>query len=196
MGGFSSQRRTDSPMSLIHAFPIDDMYTPEFSYSFQQNNGSFQETAREDSPVEVATLPPKTKSKPTRGCQRKTIQCDDAPDKLHGQTRNKLRLRSSNVRYGEWEMEEGAPSRGLVYEAEAGTTFKLRHGWEILKGSPKWMQKSGEASINQNADVGDDEEDEVQEIRRPVGRDKAKDAAQNKGSGASGSSSMNDEAFS
>ncbi|GJS77116.1 hypothetical protein Tco_0726997, partial [Tanacetum coccineum] len=52
-----------------------------------------------------------------------------------------------------------------------------------------------EASINQNANVGDDDEDEVQEIRRPMGRDKAKDAVKNKGSRALGSSSTNDEAF-
>ncbi|GJU86321.1 putative reverse transcriptase domain-containing protein [Tanacetum coccineum] len=83
--------------------------------------------------------------------------------------------------------------RALVdYETETVTTFKLRHCWDILKGSPKWMQsevpkfsaksregskryktswsssfntESGEASINLNANVGDDEEDEVQEIR-------------------------------
>ncbi|GJX70114.1 inositol-tetrakisphosphate 1-kinase [Tanacetum coccineum] len=94
--------------------------------------------------------------------------------------------------------------------------------WEILKDSPKWMQsevlkfaaksrggskrykssgsssfntESEEASINLNANVGDDEEDEVQKIRRPMGRDKAKDAAKKKGSRASGSSSMNDEAL-
>ncbi|GKE63628.1 zinc finger BED domain-containing protein RICESLEEPER 2-like protein, partial [Tanacetum coccineum] len=108
------------------------------------------------------------------------------------------------------------------YEAETVTTFKLRHCWEILKGSPKWMQsevpkfvgksaegskryktsgsssfniESGEASINLNVDVGDDEEDKVQEIRRPIGRDKVKYAAKKKGSRASGSLSMNDEAL-
>ncbi|GJR78085.1 hypothetical protein Tco_0148870 [Tanacetum coccineum] len=49
MGGSSSQRHTDPTMSPIHAFSIEDVYTPEFSDSFQQ--GSFQETAREDSPI-------------------------------------------------------------------------------------------------------------------------------------------------
>ncbi|GJY75575.1 hypothetical protein Tco_0480691 [Tanacetum coccineum] len=89
MGGSLSQRRTDPPMSPIHAFPIEDMYTPEFSDSFQQNTGSFQETAREDSPVEVATSPPKTK-KQTKGRQKRTIQRDDAPGILHGHMRKKL----------------------------------------------------------------------------------------------------------
>ncbi|GJW64835.1 gamma-glutamyltranspeptidase 1 [Tanacetum coccineum] len=119
--------------------------------------------------------------------------------------------------------DEDYYARALVdYEAETGTTFKLRHCWEILKGSQKWMKsevpkftakswgyskrykpsgsrsfntESGEASINLNANVGDDEEDEVKEIRRPNGRDKAKDAAKKKGPRASGSSSMNDEAL-
>ncbi|GJW19093.1 hypothetical protein Tco_0026529 [Tanacetum coccineum] len=55
-----------------------------------------------------------------------------------------------------------------------------------------------ETSINLNTNVGDDDEDEVQKIRRPIGRDKARNAAKKKGSResrASGSSSMNDEAF-
>nr|GEW38546.1 hypothetical protein [Tanacetum cinerariifolium] len=55
--------------------------------------------------------------------------------------------------------------------------------------------KHRKASINLNANVGDDKEDEVQEIRRPMGRDKVKDAAKKKGSRALGSSSMNDEAL-
>ncbi|GKD32469.1 hypothetical protein Tco_1247978 [Tanacetum coccineum] len=78
MGGSSSQRRTDPPMSPIHAFPTKDMHTPEFSDSFQENTGSFQEPAHEESFVEVATSPPKTK-KPTRGRQKRTIQSDDVP---------------------------------------------------------------------------------------------------------------------
>nr|GEV44583.1 hypothetical protein [Tanacetum cinerariifolium] len=74
------------------------------------------------------------------------------------------------------------------------------HCWEVLKGSPKWMEtgvlkflsnpktrkgcktsgsssfnrESVDASINLNVDVGDNEEDEVQEVRQPMGREKAK----------------------
>nr|GEY23251.1 hypothetical protein [Tanacetum cinerariifolium] len=50
-------------------------------------------------------------------------------------------------------------------------------------------------SINLNVDVGDDEEDEVQEIRRPIGKDKAKGSMKKKGQRASGSSSTNDDAL-
>ncbi|GKB71534.1 ribonuclease H-like domain-containing protein [Tanacetum coccineum] len=75
----------------------------------------------------------------------------------------------------------------LDYEAEHGMSFTLHHCWEVLKGSPKWMDTKGpnfatkhqaskryktfgsisfntdseDASINLNVDVGDDEEDVV-----------------------------------
>ncbi|GJV26523.1 hypothetical protein Tco_1379218 [Tanacetum coccineum] len=253
VGGSSSQRHTDPPMSPTHAFPIEDMYTPEFSNSFQQNTGSFQETAHEDSPVEVVTSLPKTK-KPTRGRQKRMIQSDDAPRQIAwtheeeivlckgwvyvsennsvGNTRKDAGfwcevlqyMESKTKQYGrqtyymvneKWKtvrsvvvrfcgvygnvmrrlQESGASdqdyyARALVdYEVETGTTFKLYHCWEILK-------ESVEASINLNAKIGNDEEDEVQEIQRPIGRDKAKDAAKKKkGSRASRSSSINDEAL-
>ncbi|GJZ89140.1 retrotransposon protein, putative, ty1-copia subclass [Tanacetum coccineum] len=74
------------------------------------------------------------------------------------------------------------------YEAEHRIPFTLRHYWEILK-------EFGDTSINLNVDVGDDEEDEVQELRRPIGRNKAK-VLKKKGPRSSGlSSSTNDEAF-
>ncbi|GJX77663.1 hypothetical protein Tco_0324474 [Tanacetum coccineum] len=60
-------------------------------------------------------------------------------------------------------------------------------------GSSSFNAKSGDASINLNNTV--DDEDDMQEIRRPKGRDKAKDTAKNKGSKASGSSTMNDDAL-
>nr|GEX44876.1 ribonuclease H-like domain-containing protein [Tanacetum cinerariifolium] len=41
-------------------------------------------------------------------------------------------------------------------------------------GSSSFNSDSGEASINLNTKVGDNDEDEVQEIRRPGGRDKAR----------------------
>ncbi|GKA33738.1 glutathione S-transferase T3-like protein [Tanacetum coccineum] len=108
----------------------------------------------------------------------------------------------------------------IHYQAECGLPFKFRHCWEVLKDSPKFQEiafpnfnqgsqgsskrqkssgsssfnaESGDASINLNNTVND--EDDVQEIRRPEGRDKAKAAAKNKGSKASGSSTMNDDAL-
>nr|GEX59520.1 hypothetical protein [Tanacetum cinerariifolium] len=204
MGGSPSQRRTDPLMSPIHAFPIEDICTHEFSDSFQQNTGSFQETTREDSPVEVVTSPRKTK-KTIRGRQKRTIQSDDAPRQIAWTNAEEIALRkgwiyvsenssvgntrkdagfwcevlkymgSKTKQYGhrtydmvneKWKMvcpvvvqfygvygnvmhrlqESGASDEdyyawALVdYEAETGTMFKLHHCWEILKGSPKWIQ--------------------------------------------------------
>nr|GEU31594.1 hypothetical protein [Tanacetum cinerariifolium] len=111
----------------------------------------------------------------------------------------------------------------LDYEAKIGVLFKLYNCWEDLKGSLKWMETEvlkflamsgedsgkryktsgsssfntdfGEASINLNVDVGDDEEDEVREIRRPIGRDKTNGSMNKKGQRALGSSSTNDDAL-
>ncbi|GKD43798.1 hypothetical protein Tco_1268443 [Tanacetum coccineum] len=92
MGGSSSQPHTEPPMSLIHAFPIEDMYSAKFSDSFQQNTDSFQETAREDSPIEVATPPPKSKSKPTRGRQKRMVQNEDAPRQIAWTNKEEIAL--------------------------------------------------------------------------------------------------------
>ncbi|GKD38399.1 glutathione S-transferase T3-like protein [Tanacetum coccineum] len=92
----------------------------------------------------------------------------------------------------------------IPYQAECGLPFKFRQ--EIAfpnfnqgsqgsskrhksSGSNSFNAKSGDAIINLNNTVND--EYDVQEIRRPEGRDKAK----NKGSKASGSSTMNDDAL-
>ncbi|GKC49686.1 hypothetical protein Tco_1072431, partial [Tanacetum coccineum] len=94
-------------------------------------------------------------------------------------------VRSLNVRYGEREMEDGAPERGSVLWSVRPKLmetkvpkFLAKYGevsGKIYKtsGSSSINTKSGEASIKLNVDVGDDEEDE----------------------GALGSSSMNDKAL-
>ncbi|GKC63610.1 reverse transcriptase domain-containing protein [Tanacetum coccineum] len=62
-------------------------------------------------------------------------------------------------------------------------------------GSSSFNTESGDASINMNVDVGNEQEDEVQELLRSIGRDKVK-GLKKKGSRSSGSSSsMNDEAL-
>nr|GEX33399.1 putative reverse transcriptase domain-containing protein [Tanacetum cinerariifolium] len=88
----------------------------------------------------------------------------------------------------------------IHYEINTELPFKLRHCWEILKDHPKWQEiaipnfntgseggskrhkstgsssfntESGEASINLNTNVDDNDEDKVQEIQRPEGKDKA-----------------------
>ncbi|GJS73370.1 hypothetical protein Tco_0706211 [Tanacetum coccineum] len=98
-------------------------------------------------------------------------------------------IKSKTKQYGRrtYDMETGDGDEDYVqramihYEIETGLPFKLRHCWEILKYRPKcpFNTKSGEASINLNTNVGDNEEDDVQEIRRPRGRDKARAAGKN-----------------
>nr|GEY13330.1 hypothetical protein [Tanacetum cinerariifolium] len=91
------------------------------------------------------------------------------------------------------EDEDYIQTAMIHYEVETEIPFKLLHCWEVLKDRPKWQEialpksstgsggskrhksagsssfntESGEASINLNTNVGDNDEDEVQEIRRP-----------------------------
>ncbi|GKA98606.1 putative reverse transcriptase domain-containing protein [Tanacetum coccineum] len=105
--------------------------------------------------------------------------------------------------------DEDYINRAMIhYQVETGNTFKYRHCREVLKDSLKWKEQelkifateseggskrhkssgsssfnieSGDASINLNTNAGDNDEDEVQEIRRLEGRDKARAAGKNKG---------------
>ncbi|GJS63015.1 glutathione S-transferase T3-like protein [Tanacetum coccineum] len=88
----------------------------------------------------------------------------------------------------------------IHYEIDTGLPFKLRRCWEILKDHPKWKEiaipnfntvskggskrhkstgsssfniESGEASINLNTNVDDNDEDEVQKIQRPDGQEQS-----------------------
>ncbi|GKG06897.1 hypothetical protein Tco_0329866, partial [Tanacetum coccineum] len=71
---------------------------------------------------------------------------------------NKI-IRLSNERYVEREMKDGAPGLGLVLWMRRGGSKRYKSS-----GSSSFNTEFGEASINLNANVGDDEEDEVHEI--------------------------------
>ncbi|GKB66935.1 RNA-directed DNA polymerase, eukaryota [Tanacetum coccineum] len=115
--------------------------------------------------------------------------------------------------------------RALIdYQAEYGVSFTLLHCWEVLKESEKWRsgevplfmqeredgknkrykssdsssfntKESGEESINLNTTVGDEAENEVEDVRRPkpMGRDQAK--RKMKAGSASSASSFDVEAL-
>nr|GEY43346.1 hypothetical protein [Tanacetum cinerariifolium] len=97
--------------------------------------------------------------------------------------------------------EEDYVQRAMIhYETETGIPFKLFHCWEILKDRPKWQEialpkfstgsggskrhkssssssfnaESGEASINLNTNVDNNAKDDVLEVQRPEGGDKAR----------------------
>ncbi|GJY20489.1 RNA-directed DNA polymerase, eukaryota [Tanacetum coccineum] len=115
--------------------------------------------------------------------------------------------------------------RALIdYQAEYGVSFTLLHCWEVLKESEKCRsgevplfmkdrddgknrrykssgsssfntKESGEESINLNTTVGDEAENEVEEVRRlkPMGKDQAK--RKMKAGSASSASSFDVEAL-
>ncbi|GJZ63868.1 putative reverse transcriptase domain-containing protein, partial [Tanacetum coccineum] len=87
----------------------------------------------------------------------------------------------------------------IHYEHEIGVPFRYHHCWDVLKDSLKFQEitfpnfnqgsegsskrhkstgsssfntESREANINLNTTVGDNDDDDVQKIRRPQGRDK------------------------
>ncbi|GKB60702.1 hypothetical protein Tco_0916888, partial [Tanacetum coccineum] len=159
-------------MSPIRIFPTEGMYEPQYLDYFQ-HTASLKHTASEDSPVEVATPP--LKSKPTRGRQKRMAQNENAPRKTAWTNEEEIALckglvhvseNSSKVRLNVAQFcgvyanvmrrvqesgdgDEGYYARALIdYEAEHGMPFTLRHCWEVLK-------ESGDASINLNVDVGD-----------------------------------------
>ncbi|GJT36023.1 hypothetical protein Tco_0926442 [Tanacetum coccineum] len=228
MGGSSSQPHIEQPMSPIHAFSIEDMYSPEFSNPFQQNTSSFKEITRETSPVEVMGEPSNSNSKPTRGHQNRMVQNEDAPRQIAwtnaeeillckgwvhvsessklGNTRKDAGLWTEVLHYMEsktklychqtydevnkkWKtvrpnmvwfcgvygnvMRRAQESRDEDYYNRA--LFDYEAGNQSAEGTDKryktygsspFNTESGEASINSNVDVGDDEE----EVMRSFGR--------------------------
>ncbi|GKA27035.1 glutathione S-transferase T3-like protein [Tanacetum coccineum] len=244
MGGSSSQPRTDPPRSPINAFPIEELYTPEFfSEPLQENTGYWQApNTYEATGEQVTTSPTKNRKKATRNRQKRMIENDDAPRQTPWTTAEEVALakesktkqygrRTYDVVLGKWKTvrpfvirfsgiysnvmrmaqesgvgDEDYVQRAMIhYEIKTGIPFKLRHCWEILKDRPKWQEialpkfstgfggskrhkssgsnsfntESGEASINLNTNV-DNDEDGVQEVQRPEGRDKARAAGKKK----------------
>ncbi|GKD10107.1 hypothetical protein Tco_1189792 [Tanacetum coccineum] len=88
MGDSSSQPHTEQLMSLIYAFPTEDMYPPQYSDSFQ-HTATFQHTVRENSPVEVVA-PQRIRSQ-LEDAQRGQLKTRLHPGRLHEQMRKKLR---------------------------------------------------------------------------------------------------------
>ncbi|GJV83857.1 putative reverse transcriptase domain-containing protein [Tanacetum coccineum] len=224
MGGSSSQRHTEQPLSPIPSFRNEELYSPQFLEDMYQN------TVHEDSP-EVPRCTPWTNEEEIALCKgwvhvsensakgnaRKTDGFwTEVKDYVHKKTNSDKR--TYDMVCGKWKtvrpnvarfcgvhdnvarmaQESGAGDEDyfnkalLDYEAEFGLPFTLRHCWEVLKYSPKWLKQvvpkysksskksktsgsssfnteSGDASINLNVDAGDDDENEVHEILRTMG---------------------------
>nr|GEY24823.1 putative ribonuclease H-like domain-containing protein [Tanacetum cinerariifolium] len=142
-------------------------------------------TSPHESPVEqVATSPTKTKNL-TRARQKKTIQSDDVPWQIVRTTEEEIALVKGWVAI----YENNKRGNAMKEYSEGGS--KRHKSFD----SSSFNTESRDASINLNTNVADKDEDEVQKIRRPGGRDKARAAGKNKGSKTSGSPTMNDDAL-
>nr|GEU54786.1 hypothetical protein [Tanacetum cinerariifolium] len=183
-------------MTTINAFPVEKLYSPQFSDSFQANTGYWQEPNPHESPVEqVLTSSTKTK-KPTRSRQRGRFKAIMHPGRLRGQLRNTLCwlkvglpfLKTSRKESGAGD--EDYINRAMIhYQIEIRLPFKYRHCWDVLKDCLKWKEIALPKFTTESEGV------EVREIRRRGSKDKARAAGKNKGSKASGSSTMNDDAL-
>ncbi|GJT78376.1 hypothetical protein Tco_1045101 [Tanacetum coccineum] len=187
MGGSSSQPRTDPAMSLINAFPVEDFYTRWVAISKNSKHGNARR--KDGFWCEVlAYIESKTKAYGRRMydmvCGKwKTVR--PAMIRFCGVYSNVMRIAQDSG-----AGDEDYVQRAMIhYQAETGLPFKFRHCWDVLKDSLKWKEIT-----LPNFNTGS-EGDEVQEIRRPGGRDKARAIGKNKGSKASGSSTMNYDAL-
>nr|GEV13835.1 hypothetical protein [Tanacetum cinerariifolium] len=170
----------------VNYTPYSKTHIPYQIHSLQHTS-SFQHTAREDSSIEVAASPPKSKLKPIRVCQKRTIQNEDAPWQTTWTNEKEITLCKGWIhvlkRNPKW-MDTEVPK--FLSNPHASKRYKIY-------GSSSFNTESGDASINLNVDVRNDKEYEVHELRRPMGRDKAK-GLKKRGPRSSGSSSnTNDE---
>ncbi|GJR05187.1 hypothetical protein Tco_0528171 [Tanacetum coccineum] len=201
MGGSSSQPRTDPAMSPINAFPVEELYSPQFSDSFQENIGYWQEPTPHESPVEQVAASPTKKKKATCNRQKMTIQSDDAPRQTPWTTEEEITLakgwlvvyearRQTSFWYEVLQSGDGDyVEKAMVhYELETGLPFRLRHCWEILKDRPKWQEV---ALPNFATESGGSKRHKA----FGSSSDKARSARKNKGSKASGSSTLNEDAL-
>ncbi|GJR01395.1 hypothetical protein Tco_0524379 [Tanacetum coccineum] len=210
MGGSSSQPRTDQVHSPINAFSLEELYTPDFSESLQENTGFWQAPNPYEVPIEQVETSLTKKKKATRNRQKKTIQSDDAPRQTSWTTEEEIALCkgwlavSENSKHGNSRKQGGfwceILKDHLKWQEIAIPNFNTwsKGGSKKHKstGSSSFNTESCKASINLNTNVDDNDEDEVQEIQRPEGRDKARAAKRkNKGSKSSASSSVNEDAL-
>ncbi|GJX25239.1 hypothetical protein Tco_0231535 [Tanacetum coccineum] len=114
MGGSSSQPRTDPPLSPINAFLLGDLYMPQFSDSFQENTGYWQQPDHDDSPVKQVATSPTKKKKATRNRQKRVNQTEPAPWQTAWKTKEEIVLAKG------WCSVSENNERGNSFNAESG----------------------------------------------------------------------------
>ncbi|GJW18715.1 hypothetical protein Tco_0026151 [Tanacetum coccineum] len=201
MGGSSSQPRTDPALSPINAFLVEELYTPEFLNSLQDNTGYWQAPNPHESLVEQVAASPTKKKKATHNRQKRMIESNDVPRQTPWTTEEEIALAkgwlaiSKNSKHGNARRQD-CPKWKEIAIPNFNTEFEGGSKRHKSSGSSSFNTEYGEASINLNTTVSDKDEDEMQEIRRPEGRDKARAAGRkNKGTRSAGSSNVNEDAF-
>nr|GEW22034.1 glutathione S-transferase T3-like [Tanacetum cinerariifolium] len=184
-----------------------------------ENTGYWQQPNPDDSPVEqVETLPTKKKKKATRNRKKRVNQAEPAPRQTAWTTKEEISLAKGwrsifeNSEHGNarkkdsfWvevldnvmrmAQESGAGDEDYIqnetihYQAECGLLFKFLHCWEVLKDSPKF-QEIAFPNFNQGSQ-GSSKRRKSSGNSMTIG----KGQSENKGSKASGSSTMNDDAL-
>nr|GEX54932.1 hypothetical protein [Tanacetum cinerariifolium] len=146
MGGSLSQPHTKPAMSLINAFSVEELYTPEFSDTLQENTGYWQQPNPHEYTVkQVATSPKKKKA--TRNRQKRTIQRDDAPRQTAWTTKEEITLAkgwlviSENNKHGNERKEAGFWCEVLQY-IESKTKQYSRRTYDMVCGKWKSVRPS------------------------------------------------------
>ncbi|GJR71722.1 hypothetical protein Tco_0084087 [Tanacetum coccineum] len=156
MGGSSSQPRTDPPRSPINAFPIEKLYTPEFSKSLQENTGYWQApNTYEASGEQVATSPTKNKKKTICNRQNRMLENDDAPRQTSWTIEEEIVMAKGWIAVSK-NSKDGNANKKQGFWCESGGSKRHK-----TSGFSSFNTESEEASINLNTNVGDNDEDEV-----------------------------------
>nr|GEX66808.1 hypothetical protein [Tanacetum cinerariifolium] len=122
MGGSSSQRRTDPPRSSINAFLIEELYTPEFLKSLQENIAYWQEPNPYEAAGErVATSPTKKKKKATLNRWRAISE-----NSQHGNARKKDGFWCEVLAYIESKTKQEGRRTYDVVESGAGDEYYVQ----------------------------------------------------------------------
>ncbi|GJU13348.1 hypothetical protein Tco_1135744 [Tanacetum coccineum] len=147
MGGPSSQPRTKPAMSPINAFQVEELYTPEFLDSFQENTGYWQQPEPHESSVEQVVTSPTKKNKVIRNRQKRTIESDDAPRQTAWTIEEEIALAkgwlafSENSKHGNERRKYGFWCEVFQY-IESKTKQYGRQTYDMVCGKWKTMRPS------------------------------------------------------
>nr|GEW45993.1 zinc finger, CCHC-type [Tanacetum cinerariifolium] len=201
MGGSSKQPRTDPPWSLINAFSIEELHTPEFLESLQENTSYWhQPNAYKAVGDQVTTLPTK-KKKANRNRQKRSVQTNDAARRTMWTIKEEVALAKGwraifeNSQHGNARKKYGFWCEVLAYIVSK-TKQEGYQTYEMVKSGARDEDYLQKEMIHYGHETGVPfRYRHSWDVLKDSGKDKARAAAKNKWSKASGSSTMNDDAL-